>query len=142
LIALPVPRVSTDQFGDLATLEIETSLYGEVPVFKAAYWFTDRFFVHLRRSGAETIMVELRHKGEGTAEELSRALSEFCNSLIDFKLRQVVLGETGAIREALVSKAFSEGLAGRRLGPAVSGERALPEPDDSYREDSIGAGRH
>jgi His-Xaa-Ser system protein HxsD len=93
---LSIPGISTDQFGDLATIEIDTALYGEVPVFKAAYWFTDRFYVYLARSGAEAVVVELRHKGEGPAQELSRALSEFCNSLIDFKLRQDVPAGTGA----------------------------------------------
>jgi His-Xaa-Ser system protein HxsD len=137
-----IPGVSADTLGEFATLEIDTSVYGEPAIFKAAYWFTDRFYLYLKRSGATSITVELRHKTRGASEDLARAVSEFCNSLLDFKLRQTVLAETSGVREALVARAFAEGLPGRSVNGAVSRENDLPCPGDGYREDRVGAGRH
>lgn len=107
------PIIETDQLGALASITVDPSVYETDTIFRAAYWFTDRYFVYLRRSADNQIRVELRAK-EGSGADLDRACAEFCNSLIDFRVRQMVAAETAGVREALVTKAFSETAAPRR----------------------------
>src|SRR5207248_1965593 len=41
------PGMSTDQLGDYAVVAVDQAIYSEEAIFKAAYWFTDRFYVFL-----------------------------------------------------------------------------------------------
>lgn len=104
------PGVQSDLFGDFALVSIDRSIYSDAAIFKTAYWFTDRFFIFLDQAGSERITVEIRQKDLTGTDSLEDACREFCNSLIDHRVRDIVLKETGAIREALVLRAFSEGV--------------------------------
>jgi His-Xaa-Ser system protein HxsD len=53
---------------------------------------------------------------------LQEACAEFCNSLVDFRVRGLVLSETAGVREALVSKAFVEGVPKER----IAGDQSSP----------------
>ena len=105
------PRVAVDHVGAYATIAIDRAVYSDAAIFKSAYWFTDRYYLFLDNLPDGRIAVELRAKSSVSDEELERAGAEFCNSLIDFRLRDIVQRETGSIREALVTKAFLEGVA-------------------------------
>jgi His-Xaa-Ser system protein HxsD len=120
------PGLTTDQLGDYSSVSIDPSLYSEAAVYKTAYWFTDRYYVFLDRTAEGRIVVELRAK-EANGGDLKAACAEFCNSLIDFRVRNIVAQETMPIREALVTKAFMEGVPQAGLAGAKSSERISPK---------------
>ena len=104
------PGLESDLFGDYARISVDRSVYSDAAIFKAAYWFTDRFFVYLDSAPSGRLTVELRAKELSDSADLNRGCADFCNSLVDYRVRDLVLKETGAVREALVLKAFSEGV--------------------------------
>lgn len=118
------PSIETDVLGDLAKARIDPAVYSEAAIFKTAYWMTDRFFLFLDKDQDGRWIVELRNKPDSQAD-LQQALSEFCNSLIDFRLRDIVNAETGGIREALVRRAFMEGVPKPGLEDAISNETRI-----------------
>lgn len=82
---------------------------------------TDQFYVFLQKDQASNWVVELRNKQEFEAD-LQQAAAEFSNKLIDFRLREIVNAETLGVREALVKKAFMEGVPKPGLDGAISNE--------------------
>jgi len=104
------PGLETDALGDYARITIDRQLYSDTAIFKTAYWFTDRFYVFVDPTPDNRVSVELRAKGTSLHLDLQSACGEFCNSLLDFRVRGLVLSETSAVREALVTKAFMEGI--------------------------------
>lgn len=104
------PGLETDALGDYARVLINRDLYGDTAVFKTAYWFTDRFYVFLDTNSDNRLLVELRAKQATQPPDLQAACAEFCNALVDFRVRAMVLNESHTVREALVTKAFLEGI--------------------------------
>jgi His-Xaa-Ser system protein HxsD len=104
------PGLETDALGDYARILINRELYGDTAIFKTAYWFTDRFYIFLDSTPDNRLSVELRQKTSSQPANLQAACAEFCNSLVDFRVRGTVLNETRPVREALVTKAFMEGI--------------------------------
>jgi His-Xaa-Ser system protein HxsD len=100
-----------DEVGRYATVEIDRRIYSDAAIFKTAYWFCDRYYLFLDAKDADSnrMLVEMRPKAAEDAEGLPEALAEFCNSLVDHRVRDQVIQETAPIREALVTKAFLEG---------------------------------
>lgn len=115
-----LPGLETDALGDCARISIDRELYSDTAIFKAAYWLTDRFYVFLEPTPDNRLSVELRWKVPSLDMDLQAACAEFCNSLVDFRVRGLVLSETNAVREALVTKAFMEGIP----KPGVAGSQA------------------
>lgn len=115
------PSIETDILGEFAKASIDPAVYSETAVFKTAYWMTDRFYVFLDKEQSGRWQIELRNK-PGAAVNLQEAVAEFCNSLVDHRLRDIVNAETGGIREALVKRAFMEGVPKPGLEGAVSNE--------------------
>jgi len=97
------PHLETDVLGDLATVDIDGSVYSDTAMFKTAYWMTDRFYLFLDRNSSSSLRVEIRNKPSQNVD-LQQACAEFCNALIDFKVRDIVNQETRGLREALVQK--------------------------------------
>jgi His-Xaa-Ser system protein HxsD len=120
------PDIQTDILGDFARISVARAIYSDVAVFKAAYWTTDRFYLFIDADGADRLSIEIRLK-DGTSADLGSAIREFCNSLIDFRLRDIVNAETGSIRDSLVRRAFQEGQTQAGLTGAVSNERHLEQ---------------
>jgi His-Xaa-Ser system protein HxsD len=104
------PGLGTDTLGEYAHVLIDRAIYGDTAIFKTAYWFTDRFYVFLDNTPDNRLAVELRPKVSSPSTDLQTACAEFCNSLVDFRVRTMVLNETKGVREALVTKAFMEGI--------------------------------
>jgi len=102
------PELQSDELGLLATIAVDPSIYDTETIFRAAYWFTDRFYVYLAKQSDGLITIELRAKSDAESD-LARACADFCNSLIDFRVRRIVASETAGVRDALVTKAFAEG---------------------------------
>jgi His-Xaa-Ser system protein HxsD len=122
------PGLEIDALGDLGTVTIDPSVYSEQAIFRATYWLTDRHYIFLDREG-ERIRVELRAKA-GSTSDLQEACAELCNALIDFRLRDIVAKETGAIREALVKQAFLQGVPQPSLPGARSNDKHLAEASE------------
>jgi len=118
------PGIETDVVGSLSRVSIDVNTYSEVAVFKTAYWWTDRYFVFIDREDNCRWIVEIRNK-PGKTSDLQEATAEFCNALIDYRLRDLVTAETGSIREALVRRAFMEGVPKPGLEGAISNESFL-----------------
>jgi His-Xaa-Ser system protein HxsD len=120
--------LAADVFGDYVEVSIDPGVYSEAAIFKAAYWFTDRYFLFLDKAAGARLVVEIRSKTPVENDELKRVASEFCNSLIDFRVREIVNKETAPIREALVTRAFLEGVPRHGLKGALSNEQYLTKP--------------
>ena len=118
------PNIDTGLFGDVATASIDPKVYSEAAVFKAAYWMTDRFYLFIEKKPSGFWGIEIRNK-PGSSADLQQSCAEFCNALIDFRVRDLVNRETLTIREALVKRAFIEGLSKPGLEGAVSKEDHL-----------------
>lgn len=100
---------SSDELGQSVVVEIDVTLFDSAAVFKTAYWGTERAFLYLTQDkAAGLIFVELRPKTP-EATDLETVAREFCNALIDQQTRQIVLRETAAERDTLLSKAFGAG---------------------------------
>lgn len=116
------PGLETDALGEYAHVLIDRQLYSDTAIFKTAYWFTDRFYVFLDTASNNRLLVELRVKVASPQKtDLQGACAEFCNSLVDFRVRSMVLTETSAVREALVAKAFMEGVP----KPPIEGDQSV-----------------
>jgi len=121
------PGIETDALGDLGTISLDPTIYTDASVFRTAYWLTERFFIFLDREG-DRIRVEIRNK-PGSATDLQLACAEFCNALVDYRLRDIVAGETNGIREALIKQAFLQGVPKPGLGEAKSNEKHLSKAE-------------
>ena len=86
--------------------EVDTSIYPAEAIARTAHAFTDRAFVMLREEGSNRTRVALRAKD--LAADVTTLVGDFCNSLLDYKLRIEIGRDTKAIRELIVAQAFVE----------------------------------
>lgn len=132
-----------DPLGEKVVLHVQTSVYSLVALFKAAYWYTDSYYLFLDAPSTEPeiVRVELRHKDQACDEPLAVVGAEFLNRLVDEQVRQDTLSETNEIRSLLVKKAFFEGAA--HLNPDLldSNESHLPSAEADYAADHLEIGR-
>lgn len=130
---------NTDSLGVSSTLLVDLSVHSLTAVMKTAYWFTDRYFLYLHRpeGNPEQICIEIRNKDINTqTDNLNSVCAEFSNALIDQTVRQMVLTETSAVRDALVKKAFGEG--SNHLDPESLQLGSLSVPmDATYESDPM-----
>jgi His-Xaa-Ser system protein HxsD len=109
-----------DQNGLL--MEVDLEVYGLPALLKVAYKFTDRCFVHLQRRNKR--IVEVRFRPKGSQAELDSIAGEFCNEILDQRLREIVARESEPIRNLVLAHALSRvGLANSESSPAASTER-------------------
>ena len=131
-----------DELGTLARVQIDSSIYCLVAIFKTAYWFTDKFYVFLARgSEPDFITVELRPKEDNPDFDLERSCREFCNSLVDQQVRQDVIQETGEVRDTLLRKAFGEGQKHANPDLLVEDNSNIPTSDMHYPDDPLKVGK-
>ena len=134
-------QFGTDELGVYARVCIDPSVFSQVSVLKTAYWFSDRFYLYLARTTDERLLVEFRQKNLGTPEDLTSACREFCTSLVDHAVRQHVLTETSAVRDALIRKAFFDVQSPDASLKAQANERFVPRENQSYRDDPLSIGQ-
>ena len=123
-------------------LPVDETVYGLEAIFKTCYLFTDRCYLFLSRLPASSIAVQIKAKQGGMS--LEQVAGEFCNELINQRVRVDIARETGKIRELIVAKALAEGnLLETDLSPDVQGSEAvLPAgAQDDYRADPLGIGK-
>lgn len=134
-------KSGSDELGVFARVSVDPKVFSETAILKTAYWFTDQHYLFLAKN-ADTgfIDVEFRLKQGDSLDKLKAACGEFWNNVLDQEVRQKVLGETSAVRDTLIKKAFFEAGAALPNG-TVSNESSLPQPGQTYHDDPLGAGR-
>ncbi len=100
-------QLSTTVAEDALTLLVDESIYSRETLLRTCYWFTDRCYLFVSRSGPNLFSVRIRAKAK--ASDLGTISGEFENALIDQQVRQDIEGETSRLRELIVAKAFAEG---------------------------------
>jgi His-Xaa-Ser system protein HxsD len=113
-----------------AVIEVQESVYTLEALFKACYLFTDRCYLFLKRANDTLIEVHITPKNNMVS--LDCLVGEFCNELIDQRLRADISRESGKLREIIVAQAFAEGNLLESSGPG-SGR-------DDYHADPLGIG--
>lgn len=89
-------------------LHIDEGLYHKSAVLRTCYWFTDRCYLFVTRTGPDSLDVHIRAKTGDAGPHLDEVAGEFANSLLDFELRRQIDEQTGKIRELLVAKAVAQ----------------------------------
>ena len=84
---------------------IDLTVYGLDAVFKSAYRFTARCFIHLQHADERTIDVRMRPKLETGNPDT--AIRDFLNDLIDQRLRSLLAAETVDVRNLIMAHALS-----------------------------------
>jgi His-Xaa-Ser system protein HxsD len=96
--------------GDGLLFEVDLDVYGLTPLQRVAHKFTDRCFVHLKHRDERT--VEVRLKPKTSREPLDLIAGEFCNEILDQRLREVIALESESVRNLVIAHALSRvGLA-------------------------------
>jgi His-Xaa-Ser system protein HxsD len=97
-----------------ATIYLDPRIYSREVILKACYWFTDIAYIQVPESADGRITIQVRLKQtvptleEPRVARIEDFIGEFCNSLLDFELRQQVETETGPLKQLILAKAFSE----------------------------------
>ena len=92
---------------------------------------TEKSYIYLSYNNKKKIVLEIRPKKSYSQVSLKDLVGEFCNSLIDFGVRERVLKETKPIREALLTKAFIENFDSKGIENVKSSEKDLPDLNES-----------
>lgn len=98
-------RATADE--DALILLVDESVYSREALLRTCYWFTDRCYLFVSRSGPNVFSVRIRAKAKAT--DLGTISGEFENALVDQQVRQDIESETSRLRELIVAKAFAEG---------------------------------
>lgn len=86
-------------------MEVDLQVYGLAALLKVAHRFTDRCVVHLERRDPQTIEVRFRPKGDQIP--LESIAGEFCNEILDQRLREIVAHESEPVRNLILAHALS-----------------------------------
>ncbi len=122
---------------NVLSVDVNESVYARDAVLRTAYWFTDRCYLYITRTGPGLFRVHFKPKAAKpgpVVETLEEIAGEFLNSLLDHQLRHDIEAQTGQIRELLVAKAFAE--AGL-LEDTPPGDPGDPVDVASQRENSL-----
>jgi His-Xaa-Ser system protein HxsD len=93
------------QNGDGLLIEVDLEVYGIAALMKVADKFTDRCFVHLQRRGEQ--IVEVRFRSKDSRVPLDSIAGEFCNEILDQRLREIVALESEPVRNLVFAHALS-----------------------------------
>lgn len=88
-------------------ISVDTEIYSLDALFRTCYLFTDRCYLFLEhQESSPGVRVNFAKKDQ--ASDLHSIAGEFCNELINQKLRRDIAAETRPIRELIVAHAFAE----------------------------------
>lgn len=100
--------------GAVRMVPVEEAVYGIDAVLKAAYWLTDRAYVHVQHGPPGKI--ELRIRPMLAGGDVDALAGEFLNNLLEQRLRETVAAETEKTRDLILGHALSKTtLVGRDL---------------------------
>lgn len=126
-------EISKNQLGTYGKLKLSKSAYSNETLLKASYHYTDKLYIFIAED-SYNYEVNMSLINQSDNVELSIVCGEFINELADQEMRQTILKETGAIREAIVSAAFSE--AAKGLSSTLP-TRTVPKANHSYVDDKV-----
>jgi His-Xaa-Ser system protein HxsD len=86
-------------------MEVDLEVYGLPALLKVAHKFTDRCFVHLQHRIEG--MVEVRFCSKEPQVSLDLIAGEFCNELLDQRLREIISRESEPVRNLVLAHALS-----------------------------------
>jgi His-Xaa-Ser system protein HxsD len=89
------------------SMQVDTRVFSLSAIKKAAYRFSDRFFVAIDSDREPEVRVRFTAK-PGIAADLNIAVGEFRNELLDQDLRERIRGETEGVRRLLLAHALSQ----------------------------------
>jgi His-Xaa-Ser system protein HxsD len=91
--------------GDSLLMEVDLGVYGLPALLKVADRFTDRCFVHVQRRNEQ--FVEVRLQSKDLRVPLEPIVGEFCNEVLDQRLREIVARESEPVRNLILAHALS-----------------------------------
>ena len=124
-------EISTDELGKKISFSIDLNIFDINTVYKAAYWFTEKFYIFFKLEN-NLVVLDARPKDDFKDIEFENIAGEFSNSLLDFHLRTKVSKETNKIRDALITKAFTEGIQSNDLDEIKTNEKNLPQEKEKF----------
>jgi His-Xaa-Ser system protein HxsD len=86
-------------------VEVDLRVYGLSALLKVAHKFTDRCFVHIEPVRNQVMYIRFRTKNSDTP--LESIAGEFCNEILDQRLREVVAQESEPTRNLIMAHALS-----------------------------------
>lgn len=89
---------------------IDSAIFSEAVVLKAAYWMSGAYIVEIRRDPASEhrILLGVGYPDRAlTQDEVPKLELRLRRDLIDFRTREIVDAETRVVRELLVAKALA-----------------------------------
>lgn len=95
---------------DQVNITVDEKVYGLPAILKAAYSFTDKCYVLFTSSNQGLRVYLSKLDGDTTKDrDIKEIAKSFCNELLEQKMREQVLQETGRIREIITARAFASG---------------------------------
>lgn len=109
--------VAIDDLGQVATLKLDASIYTLTAALKAAYWFTELYYIQLRWEDdrQKVLLVDVRPKDADAGIDIEDIVAQFANAVLDQVVRERVNSDTRNIRDVIVKRAFSEALSDQEL---------------------------
>jgi His-Xaa-Ser system protein HxsD len=102
----PMPWVQ-DLTDDTLNVSINTEVYPLEVLFRTCYQFTDRCYLFLDPAES-TPLIKVSFAKKVVDVDLARVAGEFCNELVNQRVRRDIAAETRPIRELIVAQAFAE----------------------------------
>lgn len=122
-----------NDLGVAGKVTLSKATYPTEALLKVAYDFTDKFYVYIGENGENyEVNIAFSDNRNPSADDVVATCGRFMNEVCDQVVRQIVLKETGAIREAIVSAAFAEAAKG------IDNRKAqVPGANDKYKDDPL-----
>jgi His-Xaa-Ser system protein HxsD len=92
---------------DGCSLLLNTSIYSMEAIKKTAYKFADRASIIITPDADSSVSVIFNFVGQNIKNDPKQIISDFCNELLDQDLREIIKGETDALRNLIIAHAFS-----------------------------------
>lgn len=91
-------------------IEVDSTIYSESALMRAAYKFSGQFHVLLSRDDArpQHVVVNVSPKATNASVDERVVRGEFFNELLDQQLREKLEAEFGAVRELILAQAFAD----------------------------------
>ncbi|MDE9782890.1 His-Xaa-Ser system protein HxsD [Escherichia marmotae] len=122
-----------NELGVTGKVTLSKTAYPIEALLKVAYDFTGEFYIYIGENGENyEVNIAFVDNRNPSADDVVAMCGRFMNEVCDQTVRQIVLKETGAIREAIVSAAFVEASKGINNKPTL-----VPGVSDKYKDDPL-----
>ena len=91
-------------------VEVDSTIYSESAVMRAAYKFSAQYHVLIARGGTrpDQLLVSLSLKATQGSPDEPTIRGDFFNELLDQQLREKLEAEFGGVRELILAQAFAD----------------------------------